>query len=183
LQKKIKRLNEQLNQLELRNQKIEIVPESDDLNCSNNKTKISSKIGRSFSHHQEQENEKRWEREVTYFLSHPELKKLIRLTKTQFNKLLSIVKGYLDRYIVKGKPRSNQVYNIRNWKTRIFYSTHLFITLYWLRNYPTNAILAAQFGLDKRDVTLILNRTLMAKLLSVFESPLILRCRFQFHQQ
>jgi hypothetical protein len=90
------------------------------------------------------------------------LKKLIRLTKTQFSKLLSIVKEYLDRYTVKGKPRSTQVYSNRNWKTRIFYSTHLFITLYWLRNYPTNAILAAQFGLDNRDVTRILNRTLMA---------------------
>jgi hypothetical protein len=96
------------------------------------------------------------------FLSYPELKKLIRLTKTQFSKLLSIVKEYLDGYTVKGKPRSTQVYSNRNWKTRIFYSTHLFITLYWLRDYPTNAILTAQFGLDKRDVTRILNRTLMA---------------------
>jgi hypothetical protein len=146
----------------LKSQKIEEVSESDNFNCSNNKSENFSRIGTSLSHHQQQQNEKRWEREVAYFLTHPELKKLIRLTKTQFNKLLSTVKEYFELYTVKGKRRSNQVYRNRNWKTRISYPAHLFITLYWLRNYPTNAVLTAQFGLDKRDVTCILNRTLLA---------------------
>lgn len=114
----------------MKSQKIEEVSESDNFNCSNNKSENFSRIGTSLSHHQQQQNEKRWEREVAYFLTHPELKKLIRLTKTQFNKLLSTVKEYFELYTVKGKRRSNQVYRNRNWKTRISYSLLISLLLF-----------------------------------------------------
>jgi len=93
---------------------------------------------------------------VEKYLKHPDLNKLIGMSKTQFNILLSRTRSYFSQTTVRGTWRK---YN-KSIESRVSYQAHLYMTLCWLRHYPTMTKLSADFGLTNRRLTDILNRTL-----------------------
>lgn len=93
---------------------------------------------------------------VEKYLQHPDLSKLIGISKTQFNVPLSRCRSSFSQTTVLGTLRK---YN-RSTESRVSYRAHLYLTLCWLRHYPTMTKLSADFGLTNRRLTDILTRTL-----------------------
>jgi hypothetical protein len=84
---------------------------------------------------------------------------LIRFRKAQFEALFKKIEPVLKNLTTRDTPR---IRGIKTNKEKVSLKSHLFITLLWLRHYPTDLMMKAIFCLDQRKITRILNRTLTA---------------------
>ena len=84
-------------------------------------------------------------------------KKLVHLTKEEFNHLLEEASAYIQQTTFRGTVRKQSVQAISQ------HSIHsiLFLNLFWLSNYPTLDLMGALFYLHQRSITQILKRTLV----------------------
>jgi hypothetical protein len=87
------------------------------------------------------------------------LTNLIKFNYQEFEELLEHVTPHLNSLNTRGSRRHRRT-SFR--PEKISMKEHLFITLFWLRQYPTDAAMACIFGLDRRKVTRTLRRILTA---------------------
>jgi hypothetical protein len=91
------------------------------------------------------------------------LQRIIRFNWQQFKELLQIIQPNFANLTTRGTPR---IRTVERKKEMVSMQSHLFITLFWLRNYPTDIIMKMIFHVDERKITRILRRTLT----SIYES-------------
>jgi len=99
-----------------------------------------------------------WEFEVNRYLQSSKLTDLIRFSLTEFQELVNLVTPHMNLLTSEGRQR---IYQRRD-PQRISYQAHLFITLWWLKNYEPNNTLGEIFGLGWGDVCRVLSRTITA---------------------
>jgi hypothetical protein len=87
------------------------------------------------------------------------LQYIIRFNLPQFQELLRIIQPKFSNLTTRGTPRLRTT---ERKKEKLYLQSHLFITLFWLRNYPTDIVMKATFHLDERKITRVLRRTLTA---------------------
>lgn len=87
------------------------------------------------------------------------LQRIIRFNLPQFQELLQIIQPKFSNLTTRGTLRLRTT---ERKKERVSMQSHLFITLFWLRNYPTDIVMKATFHLDERKITRVLRRTLTA---------------------
>jgi hypothetical protein len=107
---------------------------------------------------QKNSNEKPWEEFTNRNLKSFLLTNLIKFNQREFEELLKLVTPILETLNTRGsryRRRSNR-------PEKVSFTSHLFITLFWLRQYPTDAVMSCIFGLDRRKTTRIIRRTLTA---------------------
>lgn len=104
-----------------------------------------------------------WEMEVKRLLKHPFLERLIGISKTQFRQYLRTIREVLPDLNINGQYRE---YETSRQITRSD-KVHLFITMYWLRQYPTVVNFETIFGIPSWAFTRLVNRTLNALDLTV----------------
>jgi hypothetical protein len=99
-----------------------------------------------------------WEQEVSRLQKHPYLERLIGVNLRQFNEYLKSVREVFPFLNSKGDYRvnSNSLEITRSDKV------HLFLTLYWLRQYPTVVNFEIIFGIPSWAFSRLINRTLVA---------------------
>jgi hypothetical protein len=99
-----------------------------------------------------------WDTFIERNLCSPLLTNLIKFNYQEFEELLEIVTPHLNSLNTRGSRRRRT----SSRPEKVSVKAHLFITLFWLRQYPTDAAMACIFGLDRRKITRILRRTLTA---------------------
>lgn len=107
---------------------------------------------------QKNSNEKPWEEFTNRNLKSFLLTNLIKFNQREFEELLKLVTPILETLNTRGsryRRRSNR-------PEKVSFTSHLFITLFWLRQYPIDAVMSCIFGLDRRKTTRIIRRTLTA---------------------
>jgi hypothetical protein len=87
------------------------------------------------------------------------LQRIIRFILSQFQELLQIIQPKFSNLTTRGIPRLRTT---ERKKEKVSMQSHLFITLFWLRNYPTDIVMKATFHLDERKITRVLRQTLTA---------------------
>jgi hypothetical protein len=87
------------------------------------------------------------------------LESILEMTRTKFKKILSTIRSSLRSLNVRGQPR-NYLTNMN--RITISDRAHLFITLSWLRQYITDNLLSAFFGISNFALNRIIKRTLIA---------------------
>lgn len=99
-----------------------------------------------------------WEQEVSRLLGHPYLERLIGINMSQFNEYLKSVCEILPFLNAKGDYRVNSISHEITRSNKV----HLFLTLYWLRQYPTVVNFETIFGISSWTFSRLINRTLVA---------------------
>lgn len=92
-----------------------------------------------------------------YLEDEKKVKYLTSLSVSEFNEMVTETSSELNMTTWRGKRRENPAT-----ATLIPSSTFIFLTLLWLRHYPTIAFLSAIFFLHPRTVTRVLKRTITA---------------------
>jgi len=105
-----------------------------------------------------QMNRNCWDAFIERNLCSSLLTSLIKFNYHEFEELLKLVTPHLNSLNTKDIRRRRTSFR----PEMISMKAHLFITLFWLRQYPADAAMACIFGLDRRKVTRILRRTLTA---------------------
>lgn len=85
-----------------------------------------------------------------------QFQKMVKLNLEQFKNVLSAIVPILENLTTAGVPRQRA----RSGEPTISFRTMLFLTLFWLRHYPTDEVLSAFFYLDKRHITRAISTTL-----------------------
>jgi hypothetical protein len=83
-------------------------------------------------------------------------RRMVRLTKEEFNNLMVEVSPSVHETTFRGTTRKN----LGTDTTKYSLSTMVFITLFWLAHYPTLNLMSVIFQLHERSITQILKRTL-----------------------
>jgi regulator of replication initiation timing len=82
--------------------------------------------------------------------------KMVKLNLEQFKNVHSAIVPIMENLTTAGVPRQRARYG----EPTISFRTMLFLTLFWLRHYPTDEVLSAFFNLDKRQITRAISTTL-----------------------
>jgi hypothetical protein len=99
-----------------------------------------------------------WEQEVSRLLEHPYLERLIGVNMSQFNGYLKSVWEILPFLNAKGDYRVNSTSREITRSDKV----HLFLTLHWLRQYPTVVNFETILGIPSWAFSHLINRTLVA---------------------
>jgi len=120
--------------------------------------KLHQDIEKNNSNRQLYESIPIWEQEVTRLLQHPYLERLIGVNLTKFNHYLKCIGEVFPILNVNGDYRVNAPSHEISRSDKV----HLFLTLYWLRQYPTVVNFETIFSIPSWAFSRLINRTLVA---------------------